>query len=190
MPTLEVPSPVTPDQPVVPETPTVPADPTPDREAPNTPTGPDAPEPDDPLPPQPDGPDVPAPDPAGPRPNRRYAATRSIIGERSRSSSRSSTAPRSDRSRCSSGARRGAIDQAALVGVEHARVDVGRAADRGRVAQVVGGLLDRARDRPLAGGLGRRDRRRRRRARPRHSTVALQVRKSLAEKSSPVASLR
>ena len=40
--------------------------------------------------------------------------------------------------------------EAAAVGVEDARVDVGRAAHRRRVAQVVGGLLDRAGDRPLA----------------------------------------
>ena len=53
---------------------------------------------------------------------------------------------------------RGPDGQAGVEGVEHARVDVGRAADRGRVAEVPGHLLDRAVDRALARRPGRRRR--------------------------------
>ena len=91
-----------------------------------------------------------------------YAATRSRAGDASRSLSRSSTAcsttgwwigssPTSSVSAISSSTPRDR--QPAVVGVDHARVDVGGAADRGRVAEVVRDLLDRARDGALAPGL-------------------------------------
>ena len=81
--------------------------------------------------------------------------------------------------------------QAAVEAVEHPRVDVRRAAHRRRVAQVAGDLVDRALDRSLAGGLATPWRPRPMTARASAaSTVAFQVRKSLAEKSPPAASLR
>src|SRR3954453_21862235 len=161
MPTLEVPSPATPDQPVVPETPSVPADPTPDRETPATPTGPTAPEPDDPLPPQPEGPDVPSTDPGGPETgesggdalDHRRALALVDEGEH-----RFLDRPLMDHRVV--GGLGGAHDvdhQPAAIGVEHARIDVGRTADRRRVAEVVRDLLDRAPHRALAAGLGGRD---------------------------------
>ena len=59
------------------------------------------------------------------------------------------SAARRPRPRAPAGSRSGPA-RGRLEGVEDARVDVGRAADRGRVAQVVGRLLDGAGDRPLA----------------------------------------
>ncbi len=79
--------------------------------------------------------------------------------------------------------------EAALEAVEHARVDVGGACDRRRVAEVAGDLLHRAVHRALAGGLRPSARRGPDTASATAaSTVAFHVRKSLAEKSPPVTS--